>query len=325
MSVSTLAIAALIANAPVNAVQPPHNLSALLPPVAEHLAQDDTPEGQAGNTVPADKGNSPRIPYEDSVVAGPDQEILVTGDMKPAPGDPLEQVNAQSFEAVQAIDKALVGPIAQQYSESVPKQARKGIHNALSNLHEPVVFLNFLLQFKIGKAFETLGRFAINSTIGVAGLVDMAKREPFNLPRRPNGLAYTLGYYGVGPGPYLVLPLIGSTTLRDVFGRVVDLSILPAVVGPPLSDPAVALGRGALSSIDERARNDELIVRLRDESPDPYATTRDYYLQKRQAEIDVLRGKRDNADISIDAILAPYLDTLDNTAPEAETAPATAD
>ena len=140
-----------------------------------------------------------------------------------------------------------------------------------------------------------------------AGLIDVAKREPFNLPHRPNGLAYTLCYYGVGPGPYLVLPLIGATTLRDVFGRVVDLSILPAVAGPPLNDPAVALGRGVISSIDDRARSDELIVRLRDESPDPYATMRDYYLQKRQAEIDVLRGKRDNADISIDAILAPYL------------------
>ena len=306
-------------------MQAPHSLTALPSLTAQQMTQEAAPVGLPGEAAPVEKGNSPRIPYEDSVVAGPDQEILVTGDMKPAPGDPLEQVNAQSFEAVQAIDKALVGPIAQQYSESVPKQARKGIHNALSNLHEPVVFLNFLLQFKIGKAFETLGRFAINSTIGVAGLVDMAKREPFNLPRRPNGLAYTLGYYGVGPGPYLVLPLIGSTTLRDVFGRVVDLSILPAVAGPPLSDPAVALGRGALSSIDERARNDELIVRLRDESPDPYVTTRDYYLQKRQAEIDVLRGKRDNADISIDAVLAPYLDGPDDTAPEAGTAPATVD
>ncbi|MGD9473136.1 MAG: VacJ family lipoprotein [Novosphingobium sp.] len=330
MSVSALAIAALISAAPVTAVDAPRDLVVLNAASAAQMAQDTAPDRQAGDAPAADPGDGPpRIPYQDVSAAKSDQEILVTGEMEPTPGDPLERANAQTFKTVQAIDKAVVGPIAHQYTESVPKQARKGIHNVLSNLHEPVVFLNFLLQLKIGKAFETLGRFTLNSTVGVAGLIDVAKREPFNLPHRPNGLAYTLGYYGVGPGPYLVLPLIGSTTLRDVFGRVVDLSILPAVAGPPLSDPAVALGRGVISSIDDRARSDELIVRLRDESPDPYATMRDYYLQKRQAEIDVLRGKRDNAEISIDAILAPYLNGGLDAAPAeppvvgSETAPGT--
>src|SRR3546814_1283739 len=76
-------------------------------------------------------------------------------------------------------------------------------------------FLNFLLQFKIGKAAETLGRFAVNTTFGVGGLFDVAKTMPFNLPYRRNGFANTLGFYGVEPGPYFYLPLIGSTTLRS--------------------------------------------------------------------------------------------------------------
>src|SRR3546814_7125122 len=71
----------------------------------------------------------------------------------------------------------------------------------------PINFLNFLFQFKIGKAVETVGRFAINSTIGVAGIFDVAKKPPVNLPYRPNGFANTLGFYGVEPGPYFFLPL----------------------------------------------------------------------------------------------------------------------
>ncbi|MCB2050131.1 MAG: VacJ family lipoprotein [Novosphingobium sp.] len=225
--------------------------------------------------------------------------IVVTGDTGPPPGDPLEGVNLVTYETVQAVDKAIVAPVAKGYKSGLPKPVRDGVHNALNNLDEPVVFLNFLLQFKIGKAFETLGRFAINSTLGLAGLIDIAKREPFYLPRRKNGFGYTLGYYGVDTGPYFYLPLIGPTTLRDVFGRITDLSVLPVAAGKPFSDPVYALGKGTLSSLDDRVEMDDVIIRIQD-SVDPYATMREYYLTKRAAEIDVLKGKRDNADISLD-------------------------
>src|SRR3546814_16310736 len=79
-----------------------------------------------------------------------------------------------------------------------------------------------MLQFKPGKAMETAGRFTINTTLGVAGLFDVAKRKPFFLPYRPNGLANVLGYYGVGPGPYLSLPIAGPPTLRDITGDTWD-------------------------------------------------------------------------------------------------------
>ncbi len=111
-----------------------------------------------------------------------------------------------------------MAPVAKAYKKSLPKPVRSGIRNFLNNLGEPIVFLNYLLQLKPGKAFETLGRFAINSTIGIGGLVDVAKKEPFNLPHRRNGFANTLGYYGVDSGSYLYLPIIGATTVRDLVG-----------------------------------------------------------------------------------------------------------
>jgi len=217
--------------------------------------------------------------------------ITVTARPKSVPGDPVQAINVESFKTVQAVDKAIIGPVAQKYTNTVPNPVRSGIHNFLKNLDEPVVFLNFLLQLKPGKAVETLGRFTINTTIGIAGLVDVAKTKPFNLPRRPNGLANTLGYYGVGPGPYLFLPLIGSTTVRDMFGRMVDLAVLPVAIGKPFNRPEYSLGAGVIRSLDDRAQNAAIIAELR-ESSDSYSAIRTYYLKKRQDEIDELKGKR---------------------------------
>ncbi|MFN5128943.1 MAG: MlaA family lipoprotein [Sphingomonadaceae bacterium] len=244
--------------------------------------------------------------------------IVVTARTGPPPGDPVEAVNEVSFVAVQAIDGAIIAPVAQGYKAAVPNPIRDGIHNVINNLDEPIVFVNFLLQLKIGKAFETVGRFAINSTVGVAGLVDVAKKKPFNLPRRSNGLADTLGFYGVGPGPYLFLPVVGSTTIRDLLGRFVDLSLLPTAVGKPFTDPIVSASKGILSSIDDRVRNDEILTRVQ-QSGNPYAAMREYYLKKRQAEIDVLKGKRCNADINLADL--EFMDSLP-TAPAQPTAPA---
>lgn len=233
--------------------------------------------------------------------------IVVTANQGPPKGDPIAVVNEVSFGAVQSVDKAIIAPIAYGYRDGLPAPIRDGMHNVLNNLDEPVVFLNFLLQLKIGKAAETVGRFAINSTIGVAGLFDFAKKHPINLPRRPNGLADTLGYYGVGPGPYLFLPVFGSTTVRDLLGRVVDLSLLPATVGKPFTNPIVSGTKGVLSSIDDRVENDVILTRIQ-ESGNPYAAMREYYLMKRQAEIDVLKGKRPDANIDLNEL--EFLDSL---------------
>jgi phospholipid-binding lipoprotein MlaA len=216
--------------------------------------------------------------------------IIVEGTPGPPPGDPAAQINEAVFNVAQDIDQAVVGPVAEVYEEDIPKPLRNGLRNFLRNLLEPVNALNFLLQLKPGKAFETLGRFVINSTVGVAGVFDVASDDPFNLPWRRNGLANTLGYYGVGPGPYFYLPVIGATTLRDMVGSLVDQSIVPFVVGPPLNTPYYAVPAYAVSSLQFRMEFDETLGEIRD-SIDPYTALREYYLCRRESEIEALHNR----------------------------------
>ena len=218
-------------------------------------------------------------------------DIVVTARGAPPPGDPLQDVNITSFRAIQSVDKALVAPVATGYQGIVPEPVRDGLGNALRNLTEPVNFLNFLLQFKIGKAAETLGRFAINTTFGVGGLFDVAKTKPFDLPYRRNGFANTLGFYGVEPGPYFYLPLIGPTTLRDLAGNSIDLLVVPTAVGAPFNRTAYAVPTTVIRQLNDRIEGDAEIKRLQEESLDPYVETRTLYLEMRQREIDALKGK----------------------------------
>lgn len=200
-------------------------------------------------------------------------------------------MNAQTFAATEAVDKAIVGPASRVYRRALPRPIRKGLRNFLANFREPVVSVNYLLQLKPGKAAETLGRFAINSTVGIAGLIDVAKKPPFNLPRRRNSFANTLGYYGVKPGPYFILPLVGSTTLRDFAGTIVDQVLVP--IGPiqPLRGQTYTIPVAVLSTLDNRVEFEDELQRIR-ATKDPYAASRRFYLERRQAEIDALRGKR---------------------------------
>lgn len=218
-------------------------------------------------------------------------DIVVTARPRIPVSDPLKNVNIKSFEATQSVDKAVVGPIALSYQHRVPKPIRSGLRNFLYNLREPVVFLNFLVQLKPGKSAETFGRFAINTTIGGAGLVDMAKRHPFALPRRANGFADSMGYYGIKPGPFLFLPLIGPTTLRDLVGDGLDRLVLPLSFGKPFNQATFTLPTSVVGALDRRAEFDEQLQKIRDGSADPYEASRTFYLRRRQAEIDHLRGR----------------------------------
>lgn len=279
MSITAIAAAALMMAAPEtpDAAATPAPQAAPLPQTTP--APDAAPAAEQAPSPPAD-----------AVPVVEDDQIIVTAKPLATPGDPLEQLNAKSFEVIQSVDKAVVGPVALAYRDDVPHPIRRGAHNFLYNLGEPVVFVNFLLQLKIGKAVETAGRFAINSTIGGAGLFDVAKKKPFHLPHRPNGFAYTMGFYGIKPGAYLYLPLIGPTTVRDLTGRLMDLSFLPFAVGAPFNNIAYTLPAGTLNALDDRAEFDDEMQKIR-ASDDPYAAERDYYMTKRQAEIDALRGK----------------------------------
>jgi phospholipid-binding lipoprotein MlaA len=148
-----------------------------------------------------------------------------------------------------------------------------------------------MLQLKPGKAAETFGRFAINTTLGAAGLVDVAKRKPFNLPYRYNGFANTLGYYGVKPGPYFYLPLVGSTTLRDFIGNRLDQLILPMALGRRFTRPEFVIPVVLLNELNSRIEFDDELSKIR-ATWDPYVAARNYYLRTRQAEIDELHGRR---------------------------------
>ena len=262
--------------------------------VAAGTAQSRAPDPIDQPTPPMTSNPVSDAPAKDPAVlpakrAGEPDTIVVTAKPPPPPGDPLQDINAVSFDAVQAVDKAFIGPVTQGYEFVVPKQPRKGLHNFLNNLNEPIVFVNFLLQLNPAKAIETVARFGINSTLGVAGLFDMAKRKPFHLPRRSNGVADTLGFYGVPTGPYLFLPLIGSTTIRDMLGRSTDLLLLPATIGAPFNRPDYQLVSGVLSALDERSQFDEELKKIR-KSENPYAAMRAYYLKRRACEIATLRA-----------------------------------
>lgn len=255
--------------------------------IAEKAEQEPPP--------PSDIGDEPAIvanPAQSPKRADEAESIVVTAKSRDMPGDPLGGFNHVSFDTVQAVDSAVTGPVARAYKKTLPSSVRSGLRNFLRNLQEPVVFVNYMLQLKPGKGAETLGRFAINSTIGVAGVVDVAKRRPFHLPHQTNGFAYTLGYYGIGSGPYMFLPLIGPTTARDLVGRVGDLAFLPVAVGGLFKDPIFGLTTTTIRLVDERAESDEGLRKLFETERNPYAAVRDDYLRRRQREIDQLRGRQ---------------------------------
>ncbi|HWK34918.1 VacJ family lipoprotein [Sphingomonas sp.] len=207
-----------------------------------------------------------------------------------APGDPLEHFNRRMFTLHQRADKAAFRPVAMGYKHVVPKPARSGLRNVFSNLREPVVFLSYLLQLKPGKAAETLGRFVINTGLGLGGLIDVAKEPRVNLPHRANGLGNTLAFYGVKPGPYLFLPFVGPTTLRDLVGGQGDGMVLPLAVGKPFDRLEYQIPRGVVVGLDARAEADDDLKALFSGAVDPYATLRSVYLQNRAGEIAQLKG-----------------------------------
>lgn len=301
MSLPGFGFAVLLSGTPLAPVGLDYQIAPVLLSEQTVTQMDQQQPGVAASGAPALPPCPPGETLPDAVVPAspsapiPDQNgqggIIVTARPDSMPGDPMAQLNAQSFEIVQDVDEALVGPVAMAYKDAIPKPVRHGIRNFLRNIVEPIVAINFLLQLKPGKAAETIGRFAINTTIGVGGLFDVAKRDPFNLPHRRNGFANTLGFYGIEPGPYLFLPLIGPTTVRDLIGGTVDGLFLPTAVGAPFNNPYFTLPAATLSALQGRIQIDEQIAALRAQSRDPYIDARDFYLRRRQAEIDALRGR----------------------------------
>lgn len=339
MSVPSPIAAILLANCQASPSTPPPEMPVLgadpSPSIQEvQKAPTPTTPAMATEPPPSQPSAEPLVQMEQTApIPSADNDITVTA-RRASPGDPLERVNIKSFEAVQAVDKAVIGPVALTFERVVPTPIRLGLRNALSNLQEPAIFLNFLVQLKPGKGAETLGRFAINSTLGIAGLFDIAKRRPFKLPYRPNGFGDSLGYYGVKPGPYLYLPVIGATTLRDLFGTVADQMVFPTVVGRPFNQLKYSAPRFVVRELDQRAGFEEELRTMR-ESGDFYGARRDFYLRTRQAEIDGLHAMgsvpakgemtpKRRRQLEIEALRGKASETPQQTPPECAATPPSA-
>lgn len=279
--------------AAIGPASPPEPQTTLAPPVSS--AQPEAPQPVAeGSSTPASPADA---------VPPTDENAIVVQARTATPADPLADINAKTFEAVQAVDQAVVGPVAQGYRKKVPSPIRSGLRNFLRNLEEPVSALNYLLQLKPGRAVKSVGRFTLNSTMGWAGLFDVAKRKPFNLPYVPNGFANTFACYGVGPGPYFFLPVAGPITLRDLVGLSIDKAIVPAAVGKPLNTPYYAVPAITIDALNDRIEIDAHLEELRANSPDPYVATRELYLRQRKAEIAAICPRK--SDGPIDPALPP--------------------
>jgi phospholipid-binding lipoprotein MlaA len=197
--------------------------------------------------------------------------------------DPWERTNRKLYNFHQGIDRAALRPAALGYKKAVPSPLRTGLRNAIRNLGEPVVFVNDILQAKPGRAARTFTRFVGNSTIGIGGFVDVAGKT--GLPHRDNGFGITLGRYGVKPGAYLFIPLVGPSTQRDAVGSVVDIATDPFTWIRFPGRFVMNTSRIVIGGLDTRAEFDQQLETINSTATDPYATLRSLYLQNRQATI----------------------------------------
>lgn len=199
-----------------------------------------------------------------------------------APGDPLESFNRANFTGTRHLQKAL-RPILALYRALTPGVIGRAIHNVLVNLKEPVVIVNDLLQLKVARAGEAGSRLAFNTTLGLLGLIDVSAAA--GNPHHDNGFGNTLGHYGVGPGPYLFLPLVGPSTVRDLFGTAADMATSPIHYVKFPSDVTVNIGVAVFGGLDAFSTTEGQLDALLSDAADPYATLRSAYLQNREAQI----------------------------------------
>lgn len=207
--------------------------------------------------------------------------------------DPYEPFNRAMFSFNDAIDHVALEPVAKGYRAITPTFLRTGVSNALANIAAPVTFANDVLQAEPARAGTTLARFGINTTIGVAGLFDVA--AGMGLAPHTEDFGQTMGRWGVGPGPYLVLPLLGPSSLRDAPGRAVDLAFQPLNYAQFESDDAVRVGRAVISAVSAREASIEAIDDLRASSIDPYVSARSTYSLLRESAVH--NGQTDVKDL----------------------------
>lgn len=215
-------------------------------------------------------------------VPSPTQMAAASPDARP-PHDPFEPMNRKLFSFNKGLDRAIIRPVAIGYKRALPRPIRTGVRNVLNNLGEPVTFINDVLQTRFDHADMAMGRFMINTTVGVGGLFDVAGAEGATIHYSDFG--QTLGHYGVGPGPYIYVPVLGPSDLRDGAGRIADGFVSPLNLHDLHVSVGERIGVVALDGIDTRAEYDDGLRELARTATDEYAAQRSIYLQNRQSMI----------------------------------------
>lgn len=208
--------------------------------------------------------------------------------------DPFEPVNRGLYRFNKGLDRAVLRPVAMTYRRGLPKSVRNGVRNGFDNLDEPNTLLNDVLQGRFKDGGVTATRFVVNSTVGVLGLFDVAGKH-MNMPIHYSDFGQTLGRYGIKPGPYVYLPVLGPSDFRDGIGRVVDSFTGILNIHDLGATTPERLGLAVVDGLDTRARYDEPLKELDRTATDPYATTRSLYLQNRAAMVD--GGHKDVQDL----------------------------
>ena len=232
--------------------------------------------------------------------------------------DPHEEFNRDMWAVNQGLDEVAIRPVTNVYRAVTPRPVRSGVSNVFRNLTEPWSFINNLLQGRPGRALRNLGRFIVNSTIGIGGLFDHA--SALGIDPAPEDFGQTLAVWGVGDGGYVLNPIFGPSTQRDTFGTIVDIVANPVSLffdrGLNMSGEAqLAIRAGGIISTRSDLMDTGVDAFL-DSSADPYAAARSAYFQQREAQIlnyDISGITGDDGDLvsSEDAAFEAALEDLE--------------
>ena len=195
------------------------------------------------------------------------------------PRDPFEPINRVSYAINDGLDRALLRPAAKAYRAATPQFFQIGVSNVFSNAKYPVTLVNNALQGKFDAAANDTGRFLLNTTVGLGGLFDPA--TAIGLDRNDEDFGQTFGVWGIGTGPYFVIPLFGPTTLRDGIGSIADDFAEPRSY---LEDDSTRWSLWMFDKFETRVRLLDADALL-DRSGDPYAFVRSAYLQRREFQV----------------------------------------
>lgn len=202
--------------------------------------------------------------------------------------DPWSGFNRASFAVGMGIDKVIIGPVTHGYMAIVPGVLRDRVSDVVYNIGEPSTVLNLVLQGHPKRAGKSTGRFLINSTVGIAGLFDVANK--MGLHRREADFGQTFGRYGAKGGPFIYVPVLGPLTLRDGTGRILDVVTDPVGLAAGGIDTTFGQVRYGVTLLDTRALADPAYKAL-DDATDPYATLRSAYVQHREAFVREATGE----------------------------------